>query len=121
MRQLRLMARRIPRSRGPRPGRSEVGDTLIEVLLALVVLGLASVALLIATHPVRNLIREGRSNQIANVMFTNAKEGMQTMENSLAMLINENIITYEDALGVSGRPKELVRTLEQMGSRAVVA
>ena len=48
MRQLRLMARRIPRSRGPRPGRSEVGDTLIEVLLALVVLGLASVALLIA-------------------------------------------------------------------------
>jgi twitching motility protein PilT len=81
----------------------------------------AAYEVLIATHPVRNLIREGRSNQIANVMFTNAKEGMQTMENSLAMLINENIITYEDALGVSGRPKELVRTLEQMGSRAVVA
>jgi len=79
----------------------------------------AAYEVLIATNPVRNLIREGRSNQIANVMFTSAKEGMQTMENSLAILINDGIITYEDALAVSGRPKELVRTLEQMGSRAV--
>ena len=79
----------------------------------------AAYEVLIATNPVRNLIREGRSNQIANVMFTNAKEGMQTMENSLAILIRDGIITYEDALGVSGRPKELVRTLEQMGTTVV--
>jgi twitching motility protein PilT len=76
----------------------------------------AAYEVLIATNPVRNLIREGRSNQIANVMFTNSKEGMQTMENSLALLIRDDIITYEDALSVSGRPKELVRTLEQMGT-----
>jgi len=44
---------------------------------------------LIATHPVRNLIREGRSNQLQNVMFTNQKEGMQTLENSLAALVVE--------------------------------
>jgi twitching motility protein PilT len=79
----------------------------------------AAYEVLIATNPVRNLIREGRSNQIANVMFTNAKEGMQTMESSLAILIRDGIITYEDALGVSGRPKELVRTLEQMGASVV--
>ena len=79
----------------------------------------AAYEVLIATNPVRNLIREGRSNQIANVMFTNAKEGMQTMENSLAILIRDGIVTYEDALGVSGRPKELVRTLEQMGTTVV--
>jgi twitching motility protein PilT len=81
----------------------------------------AAYEVLIATNPVRNLIREGRSNQIANVMFTNAKEGMQTMENSLALLIKDGIITYEDALGVSGRPKELVRTLEQMGASVASA
>jgi Tfp pilus assembly pilus retraction ATPase PilT len=54
-------------------------------------------------------------------MFTNAKEGMQTMESSLAILIGDGIITYEDALGVSGRPKELVRTLEQMGTSVASA
>ncbi len=40
----------------------------------------AAFEVLIATNPMRNLIREGRSNQLKNVMFTNAKEGMQTLE-----------------------------------------
>jgi twitching motility protein PilT len=74
----------------------------------------AAYEVLIATNPVRNLIREGRSNQLANVMFTNSKEGMQTLENSLSILINDGVITYEDALSVSAHPKELARALEQM-------
>jgi twitching motility protein PilT len=74
----------------------------------------AAFEVLIATNPVRNLIREGRSNQIANVMFTNTKEGMQTLESSLATLINEEVISYEDGLGVSGHPKELARALEHL-------
>ena len=41
----------------------------------------AAFEVLIATNPVRNLIREGRSNQLHNVMMTNQKEGMQTLEN----------------------------------------
>ena len=76
---------------------------------------IAAYEVLIATHAVRNLIREGRSNQLANVMFTNTKEGMQTMEHSLAKLISEGTIAYEDALMVSAHPKELGRILEQMG------
>ena len=75
----------------------------------------AAYEVLVATNPVRNLIREGRSNQLANVMFTNSKEGMQTLENSLANLIVDGVITYEEALGVSAHPKELARALEQMG------
>lgn len=74
----------------------------------------ASYEVLIATHPVRNLIREGRSNQLQNVMFTNTSEGMQTMESSLARLIVDGIITYEDAMMNTAHPKELVRTLEQL-------
>jgi twitching motility protein PilT len=79
----------------------------------------AAFEILIATNPVRNLIREGRSNQLANVMFTNSKEGMQTLENSLAALIKDGVITYEDALMVSAHPKELARALEQMEISAV--
>jgi len=74
----------------------------------------AAFEVLIATHPVRNLIREGRSNQLQNVMFTNQKEGMQTLENSLAALIVENVISYEDAMATTAHPKELIRTLEQI-------
>ncbi len=75
----------------------------------------AAYEVLIATHPVRNLVREGRSNQLSNVMYTNAKEGMQILEFSLANLIKSQTVTYEDAMSVTTRPKELVRILEQMG------
>jgi twitching motility protein PilT len=74
----------------------------------------AAFEVLIATNPVRNLIREGRSNQLQNVMFTNQKEGMQTLENSLAALVVENVVTYEDAMSITAHPKELIRTLEQL-------
>ncbi len=74
----------------------------------------AAFEVLIATNPVRNLIREGRSNQLQNVMFTNTKEGMQTLESSLAILIVDGVVAYEDAMAITAHPKELVRTLEQM-------
>lgn len=75
----------------------------------------ATFEVLVATNPVRNLIREGRSNQLQNVMFTGSAEGMQTLESDLARLVNDGTITYEDAMATTARPKELVRTLEQMG------
>jgi twitching motility protein PilT len=74
----------------------------------------AAYEVLIATSPVRNLIREGRSNQLANVMFTNTKEMMMTLESSLATLIVDGVIAYEDAMSVTAHPKELIRTLEQL-------
>jgi twitching motility protein PilT len=76
----------------------------------------AAFEVLIATNPVRNLIREGRSNQLLNVMTTNQKEGMRTLEISLAELITAGTVTYEDALNVSAHPKELARALEQANS-----
>ncbi len=78
----------------------------------------AAFEVLVATNPVRNLIREGRSNQLLNVMTTSQKEGMRPLEVSLAELINAGTVTYEDALNVSAHPKELARALEQTsGSR----
>lgn len=74
----------------------------------------AAFEVLIATNPVRNLIREGRSNQLQNVMFTNTQEGMQTLESSLARLVVDGVISYEDAMSTTAHPKELVRTLENL-------
>jgi len=78
----------------------------------------AAFEVLIATSSVRNLIREGRSNQLSNIMFTNAKEGMQMLENSLAQLIVDGVVTYEDALAASAHPKELARAIESLEQRA---
>jgi twitching motility protein PilT len=74
----------------------------------------AAYEVLIATNPVRNLIREGRTNQLQNVMFTNTGEGMQTLESSLAKLVVDRVISYEDAMLTTAHPKELMRTLEAM-------
>jgi twitching motility protein PilT len=71
----------------------------------------AAFEVLIATNPVRNLIREGRSNQLLNIMTTNHKEGMRTLETSLAELITAGTVSYEEALAVSAHPKELARAL----------
>jgi twitching motility protein PilT len=73
----------------------------------------AAFEVLVANHPVRNLIREGKSNQLLNIMTTNQGEGMQTLEVNLAALIDEGTIAYEDALEVSVHPKELDRALKR--------
>ena len=78
----------------------------------------AAFEVLIATSAVRNLIREGRSNQLSNIMFTNAKEGMQTLENSLAQLIVDGIVSFEDAQAASAHPKELQRAIDAAENRA---
>jgi twitching motility protein PilT len=73
----------------------------------------AAFEVLVANHPVRNLVREGKSNQLLNIMSTHMAEGMQTLETNLATLINSGTITYDDALEVSVHPKELDRALNK--------
>ncbi len=73
----------------------------------------AAFEILVANHPVRNLVREGKTNQLLNIIATNQSEGMQTLELSLASLISAGTITYEVALEVSVHPKELDRALNR--------
>lgn len=40
----------------------------------------AAFEVLVATHPIRNLIKEGKTRQIRNVVATSTKDGMQTIE-----------------------------------------
>ena len=74
----------------------------------------AAFEVLVATHPVRNLIREDRTNQLMNVMFTSSKDGMITMNTSLARLIHDKVIESEDGFDITSDPRELERALEQM-------
>jgi twitching motility protein PilT len=62
---------------------------------------------LTANSAVRNLIKEGKTNQIRNVVSTNQTEGMQTLENALSKLVADGTIEYEHARLVSLFPKEI--------------
>ncbi|MCP3994351.1 MAG: type IV pilus twitching motility protein PilT [bacterium] len=67
----------------------------------------AAFEVLVANNPIRNLIREGRTRQMRNVIATSQRDGMQTLEADLNDLIQRGLITREDAVSRSGYPKEI--------------
>jgi twitching motility protein PilT len=66
---------------------------------------------LVPNPAVRNLIREGKTHQIASVMQTGSATGMQTMDASLAGLVRAGRITMAQAEARSSTPDELRRLL----------
>lgn len=68
---------------------------------------IAAFEILLSNQPVRGLIREGKTHQIRNVMAQSVREGMQTLEQSLSVLVAHGLITYEDAVERSVVPKEV--------------
>jgi twitching motility protein PilT len=64
---------------------------------------------------VRNLIRQGKVEQIYSVMQTGTSKGMQTMEQALADLVLRKVILLDDALSCSSRPDQLFGLLERAG------
>jgi twitching motility protein PilT len=71
----------------------------------------AAYEILTVNHAVRNLVREGKTRQLRNVISTHQTEGMQTLEMSLSELVKRGVIEYETALRVSLYPNEVIRQL----------
>jgi twitching motility protein PilT len=62
---------------------------------------------LLATTATRNLIREGKTEQLRNAMATGHQAGMSTLEDSLRGLVEQGLVTPEVAAGASAHPAEL--------------
>jgi twitching motility protein PilT len=58
----------------------------------------AAVEVMVVTPAIRNLIREGKTYQITNVIQTGARLGMRTMDQALLELYRKGMISKEDAL-----------------------
>src|SRR5207244_3669981 len=71
--------------------------------------------ILIPDDAIRNLIRQGKVEQIYSVMQTASSRGMQTMEQSLAELTLRGVVTKEEALSASSRRDQLEGLLERAG------
>src|SRR4051794_27611531 len=71
--------------------------------------------ILLPDDAVRNLIRQGKVEQIYSVMQTNTSRGMQTMEQSLGDLIMRRVVDLDVGLSRSSRPRQLIGLLERSG------
>ena len=72
----------------------------------------AAFEVLIANNAMRNLIREGKTHQIRNVVATSMREGMRTLEASLSQLCALGLISFDEAVARSLYPKEVRRPHE---------
>ena len=68
---------------------------------------IAAYEVLIATHAVRNLIREGKTRQIRNVITTSQGDGMMTLEMSLSRLVAAGQVRHDDAVNRAIYPNEV--------------
>jgi twitching motility protein PilT len=76
-----------------------------------------AVELLVPNPAIRNLIREDKIHQIYSMMQTGqTKFGMQTMNQSLFELYSKGHLSYEDAIGRSPVPDELITMLQRAGA-----
>ena len=68
--------------------------------------------ILLATAAVRNVIREGKSYLIDNIIETSAEHGMQILEKSLAQLVKTGKISQDTASRYALRPEFLAKLLK---------
>src|SRR6187399_1181522 len=64
---------------------------------------------------IRNLIRQGKIEQVYSYMQTGTRRGMQTMEQSLTDLVSRRLVSVQEAVGRSSRPEALLAALERAG------
>jgi twitching motility protein PilT len=68
--------------------------------------------ILVATPAVRSIIREGKTHQLDTVIQTGAEYGMQTMDRTLAKLVQTGVITEEAGREYAVDPTEYDRLIK---------
>ncbi len=71
----------------------------------------AAFELLNATGAVKNLIRENKTYQIGSIIQTGSKLKMQTLDQSLTRLVEDGLVSFEDATAKAKDPEEFHRLM----------
>ncbi len=72
----------------------------------------AAFEILVASPAVRNLIREGKTFQLPNVMQLGSKGSMQTLDQAFADLVRRHIVTREEVMMKTSNPQQLNKLLQ---------
>jgi twitching motility protein PilT len=78
----------------------------------------AAYEVLMANDAVRNLLREGKSRQLRNVVATGGGEGMQTLEMDLARLVSAGLLAMDVAQHSSAFPNEIQAQVSTLRAQA---
>lgn len=69
--------------------------------------------IMLGVPSIKNLIREGKTHQIDNVIRTSTDVGMVSLESSLVKLVREGVISIEKAQEYAVYPEEIVRAMKK--------
>jgi twitching motility protein PilT len=72
-----------------------------------------AVEMMLNNHAVENLIRENKSYQIDSVIETSLREGMMSLDKSLAELVQRGLVTVDDAFVYARNPDYLQMMLNR--------
>ena len=59
---------------------------------------IAALEIMVGIPAIKNLIREGKTHQMYSVIETSSNVGMQTMDRSLAELVRQATVSYEECM-----------------------
>ena len=62
---------------------------------------------MLVSPAIRNLIREGKTHQIAATIQTSAKDGMKLMDTSIRELLQEGTIDLKTAMMAANEPEKM--------------
>lgn len=104
--------------------RLQLAETLEAVLAQTLVTRLAGgriavFEILLANPGVRNVIREGKSHELYSLMQLGTQQGMRTMDDSLAELVQNYIVTLEEGLSRCAHPDQMKKLFESPPSVVV--
>ena len=81
----------------------------------------AAYEVLMGNEAVRNLVREGKSRQLRNVVAMGGPDGMQTIEMDFARLVTSGLISMQMAQSVSAYPGEIQAQVSTLRAQAQAA
>lgn len=68
----------------------------------------AALEILVANSAVRNLIREGKTHQVNNVITTGRREGMNLLDQHLKELVDKGLVEPEEAVRYAIEPQQFM-------------
>jgi twitching motility protein PilT len=79
----------------------------------------AALEILVVTPAVANLIREGKTFQIASIMQTGKSLGMQTLNDTLLDLVKNDLVEPDEAYARAPHKKEFAAYLSRLGLQGI--
>lgn len=74
--------------------------------------------IMLATGAIRNVIREGKTHLLDNIIQTSTGVGMNTLESSLADMVKEGKVSLDTALSYSLKPDDLLREVKRNSAKS---